>query len=168
MANEAADRAAETGALPRDRGDRGRTPAQLYAYIFGATLVLVGLLGFIADSAFDTGMTRLDGDKLLAFEVNGWHNLVHLLSGALLLAAAPKRSSAKLITLGFGLTYGIVTVIGLIDGQDVLGLFPVNPADNVLHILLTVAAIGASLVSRADDRELYEGGGASPPARAAA
>jgi hypothetical protein len=31
----------------------------------------------------------------------------------------------------------------LIDGKDVLGLIPINPADNVLHILLTVAALAA-------------------------
>jgi hypothetical protein len=43
-----------------------------------------------------------------------------------------------------------VTIIGLIDGHDVLGLFPVNPADNVLHILLTVAAFAAGLAPAAD------------------
>jgi hypothetical protein len=36
-------------------------------------------------------------------------------------------------------------IIGLVDGEDVLGLFPVNPADNVLHIVLTVAAFAAAL-----------------------
>jgi hypothetical protein len=32
-----------------------------------------------------------------------------------------------------------VTIIRLVDGKDVLGLFPGNPADNMLHIVLTVA-----------------------------
>jgi hypothetical protein len=41
-------------------------------------------------------------------------------------------------------------LIGLIDGKDVLGLFPVNPADNVLHILLTVAALAAALAPAPD------------------
>ena len=41
--------------------------------------------------------------------------------------------------------YGVVTLIGLIDGKDVLGLLPVNPADNVLQIVLTVAALAAGL-----------------------
>jgi hypothetical protein len=40
----------------------------------GATLVFVGLLGFIAESAFDTG-SGVDGENLIIFEVNGWHNL---------------------------------------------------------------------------------------------
>ena len=31
------------------------------------------------------------------------------------------------------------------DGADIFGLVPVNPADNILHILLTVAAFAAAL-----------------------
>jgi hypothetical protein len=38
----------------------------------------------------------------------------------------------------------------LIDGTDVLGLLPVNPADNILHILLTVAAFAAALAPGPD------------------
>src|SRR3712207_5565947 len=121
-----------------------KTPAQLYAYLVGAVLVLAGILGFIADSAFDTG-NGIDGDKLLGiFEVNGIHNLVHIGSGLLLLAVAPKRATARAGVLAFGAVYAIVTVIGLIDGEDVLGLLPVNPADNVLHIALTLAAFLAA------------------------
>ena len=59
-----------------------KTPAQLYSLVFGAVLLLVGILGFIANSSFDTG-SGVQGDNLIAFEVNGWHNLVHLASGAL-------------------------------------------------------------------------------------
>ena len=128
-----------------------KTPAQIYAYAVGAVLLLVGLIGFAADSAFDTGQ-GIDGGKLLGiFEVNGIHNLVHLASGLLLLAVAPKRATARAGVIAFGLVYGLVTLIGLIDGEDVLGLIPVNPADNVLHIALTAAALVAGFVSRDDD-----------------
>jgi hypothetical protein len=111
-------------------------------------LLLAGLLGFIADATFDTG-GRLDGDKLVVFEVNGWHNVVHIASGLFLLAMSPKRASARLGAIGFGVVYAIVTIIGLADGNDVLGLIPVNPADNVLHIAISVAGIAAGLVSKA-------------------
>ena len=128
-----------------------KTPAQLFAYLVGAVLVLVGILGFLADSAFDTG-SGIDGDKLLGiFEVNGIHNLVHIASGLLLLAVAPKRATARYGVLAFGAVYAIVTIIGLADGEDVLGLIPVNPADNVLHIALTAAALLAGAVSSDDD-----------------
>ena len=58
----------------------------------------------------------------------------------MLLAASPKRASARAVALGFGLVYGLVAIIGLIDGEDVLGLIPINSADNLLHIAL--AALG--------------------------
>lgn len=138
------------------RGDATRTsdaktPAQIFAYLAGAVLILVGIVGFVVDSTFDTG-SAIDGDKLLGiFEVNGIHNLVHIATGLLLLAVAPKRATAKTGVLAFGVVYGLVTVIGLIDGETVLGLIPVNGADNVLHIALTAAALLAAFASRADD-----------------
>jgi hypothetical protein len=134
------------------RAGDAKTPAQIFAYLAGAVLVLVGIVGFIVDSTFETG-SAINGDKLLGiFEINGIHNIVHIASGLLLLAVAPKRALAKTGVLAFGVIYGIVTVIGLIDGETVLGLIPVNGADNVLHIALTVAALLAAFASRADDR----------------
>jgi hypothetical protein len=124
--------------------DLNRSPARLFCLVVGATLVLVGLLGFIAESAFDTG-AGVDGENLIIFEVNGWHNVVHLLSGVFLLAMSRRHDTARTAALAFGAIYAVVTVIGLIDGKDVLGLFPVNPADNILHILLTIAAFAAGL-----------------------
>lgn len=128
-----------------------KTPAQMFAYLVGAVLVLVGLIGFAVDSTFDTG-SGIDGDKLIVFEVNGIHNLVHIASGLLLLAVAPKRATARYGVIAFGVVYAIVTLIGLIDGETVLGLLPVNPADNVLHIVLTLAALFAGFASSDDDR----------------
>jgi len=130
---------------------RSRTTAQLFCLVIGATLVLVGLLGFLAESKFDTATGgdggALDGENLILFEVNGWHNVVHIASGLLLLAVMSRPAAARAGAIAFGVIYGLVTVIGLVDGKDVLGLIPVNPADNVLHILLTVAALGAGLAS---------------------
>ena len=123
-----------------------RTPAQWYALLIGAVLLLVGILGFVSDGTFDTG-SSIDGDSFLGFEVNGWHNLVHIASGLFLLAMSPRASAAKAGVLAFGLIYGLVTIIGMIDGETVLGLLPVNGADNVLHLALSVIAVAASLAS---------------------
>jgi hypothetical protein len=137
-----------------DRYDLTDSPARLFCLVVGATLVLVGLLGFIAESKFDTSSGgdpgALDGENFIIFEVNGWHNVVHILSGVFLLALMRRHDTARLAALSFGAIYGVVTIIGLIDGHDVLGLFPVNPADNVLHIVLTVAAIAAGLAPARD------------------
>jgi hypothetical protein len=124
--------------------DLSRSPARIFCLVVGATLVLVGLLGFIAESAFETG-SGVQGDDLIVFEVNGWHNVVHIASGLFLLALMRRHHTARLAALSFGAIYAVVTIIGLVDGNDVLGLFPVNAADNILHILLTLAAFAAGL-----------------------
>jgi hypothetical protein len=126
------------------RDELSRSPARLFCLVVGATLVLVGVLGFIAESAFDTG-SGVQGEDFIVLEVNGWHNVVHLLSGLFLLAFMGRHDTARIAALSFGAIYAVVTVIGLIDGEDVIGLFPVNAADNVLHIVLTLAAFAAGL-----------------------
>jgi hypothetical protein len=125
----------------------GRTPAQLYALLIGATLLLAGVVGFFVDSNFDIG-NGIQGDDLVVFEVNGIHNLVHIASGALLLAVAGRPNPARVVAIGFGLVYGLVTVVGLIDGEDVLGLIPVNTADSLLHLAVASIAVISGLMSR--------------------
>ena len=91
---------------------------------------------------------RREGANLILFEVNGIHNIVHLASGALGLALWRNPASARLFALGFGAVYLLVTVLGFAMGTNVLGIIPINAADNVLH--LTIAAVGlvAGLASR--------------------
>ena len=122
------------------------TPAQIYALAIGATLLLVGILGFIADSSFNAG-SDVSGSNLIIFEVNGWHNLVHIASGLVGLALWRSAAGARSFALGFGAVYAIVTVWGFVDGNAVLWLVPVNAADNVLHLLIAGAGIAAGLAS---------------------
>jgi hypothetical protein len=131
--------------------DDQRTPAQWYCLLAGIALLLAGIFGFISDSSFETG-DGIQGDRFLGFEVNAIHNIIHLASGLVLLAASPKRATARAVALGFGLVYGLVAIIGLIDGEDVLGLIPINSADNLLHIALAALGILTGLISRDDDR----------------
>ena len=116
-----------------------RTPAQIYALLFG-------IVGFIVDSSFDTG-SGVQGDELIVFEVNGWHNLVHIASGAVGLALARSRPGARAFALGFGAVYLAVTIWGFVDGNSVLALLPVNTADNFLHLAIALLGLGAGLAS---------------------
>lgn len=136
-------------AHPTSRRTDGRTPAQWYCLLAGAALLGAGLLGFIADASFDTG-DGIDGGSLIGFEVNGIHNLVHIASGAVLLAVFSRRGPAKTVALAFGLVYGLVTIIGIADGEDVLGLIPINTPDNILHVALSGAGILAAIASPGD------------------
>jgi hypothetical protein len=148
--------AGEAGGMAHTNGpatdfDRARTPAQWYCLIAGLALTVAGIAGFFVDSGFDVG-NNVSGGSLLGFEVNGIHNLIHLLTGLLLIFSSRTRASARAVAIAFGVTYGIVAIIGLIDGSDVIGLIPINGADNVLHVLLALLGIVAGLVSRSDDR----------------
>ena len=125
----------------------GRTPAQVYSLLFGAVLLLAGIAGFFVNSGFDIG-TDVQGDNLIAFEVNGWHNLIHIASGLAGLALAKSESGARAFALGFGAVYLLVTAWGLITGDNILfGLAPVNGADNALHAAIALAGIAAGLAS---------------------
>jgi hypothetical protein len=128
------------------------TPAQLYATVLGAVLLIVGIAGFFVNASFGTGSNPA-GDDLILFKVNGWHNLVHIASGLLGLALARNPAGARAFALGFGLVYGVVTVYGLIAGTNVLGLLALNGADNVLHLLIAVAGLAAYAASRTPGHE---------------
>lgn len=128
------------------------TRAQKLALGLGVALALMGLLGFFADATFDTQGSDttpggFQGDGFLGFEVNGWHNLFHLVTGAALMATAGNRRRARTGALVFGALYVLISLIGLIDGDNVLGVLPVNAADNVLHPVLAGLAIWAGLTS---------------------
>jgi hypothetical protein len=123
-----------------------RTPAQLYALLFGAVLLIVGILGFVSDASFGSG-ADVNGSDFIVFEVNAWHNLVHILSGLLGLALWRRADTARLYALGFGGTYLVVTIWGFVAGDQVLWLIPVDAADNVLHLLIAAAGIVAGLAS---------------------
>lgn len=130
----------------------GRTPAQVYSLVFGATLLLAGIVGFFYSAAFGTpGET----DAILGiFEVNGWHNVVHIASGVVGLALAGSAAGARSFALGFGVVYLAVTIWGFAvgDGGEILGFLPVNTEDNFLHLAISLAGIAAGLLS-SDRRE---------------
>ena len=131
-----------------------RSPAQLYALIFGIVLVAAGILGFFYEASFATGDdTLVERDAVLGIlDVNGWHNVVHILSGVVGLAVAGSYSNARLYALGFGAVYIVVTILGFIagDGDSILKLIPVNTEDNILHLLIGVAGIGAGMATPAE------------------
>ena len=107
---------------------------QKAAKIFGIVFILIGVLGFVEQLA--------PGGKLLGiFEVGALHNIIHVLSGIVALALAGSMSGAKSFFKIFGIVYGLVTIIGLLGSGSVLGLFMVNGADTVLHIVISVLSL---------------------------
>jgi Domain of unknown function (DUF4383) len=118
------------------------SPARAYALVVGATLVVAGIIGFFYEAEF-TSDESVREPVFGILDVNGWHNVVHIATGALGLLAA--GYAARAYALGLGAVYIVVAVWGFIvgDGDSILSIVPVNTEDNVLHALIGVAGIAA-------------------------
>jgi hypothetical protein len=126
-----------------------RSPAQVFALVIGATLLIAGIVGFFYNASFGTG-DDIERDAVLGIlDVNGWHNVVHIASGAIGLLVVGSYSGARVYALAFGGIYLLVALLGFIagDGEEILNLIPVNTEDNFLHLLIGLAGVGAGLAT---------------------
>jgi hypothetical protein len=119
--------------------------AKRLAIIFGATLVLVGLLGFVPNPIIGR-----DG----LFMTNPAHDLVHMLLGIILIITGTRTESASITTLlSIGGVYALLALLGFAQiGNEghgtLLGMAHINGADNWLHVALAVLLIGSGLAAR--------------------
>jgi hypothetical protein len=127
------------------------SPARLYAVVVGSVLVVAGIAGFFYNGHFGSGSDVFGHDTSVKvfgiLAVNGWHNIVHLVTGALGLLAA--GYAARVYAFGLGIVYIAVAVWGFIigSGDAILTVVPVNTADNVLHLVLGALGVLAGLAS---------------------
>jgi hypothetical protein len=126
-----------------------RSPAQVYALVIGATLVVVGMLGFFYSASFGSGDGTERDAVLGILDVNGWHNLVHIASGVVGLALVGSYDGSRAYALGFGAIYLVLTLLGFSagDGDELFNLIPVNTEDNVLHLLIGLAGLISGLAT---------------------
>lgn len=104
-------------------------------YVIGTVFIALGLLGFV------------NNPILGLFEVDIVHNIVHLLTGVLaLIFASTNASQARGFLLALAGVYGLVTILGFLQGEgELLGIMHVNTADNFLHLLLTITFLAIGL-----------------------
>lgn len=130
-------------------------PAQTYATVAGAALILLGLTGFFYNASFATG-DGLIADRVFGlFYANGYWNLLHLIAGALGLALAPL--APRFYCLGSAvvwLTLAAGGFFGAHGGEPIPamgGRIPAGTANDVLCVLLGVLAL-AALAAAAEKR----------------
>jgi hypothetical protein len=132
------------------------SPARLYALVAGAVLVVAGILGFFYNGHFGSGSDVFGNDTSVkvfgVFAVNGWHNVLHLVTGAIGLIAA--GYAARAYALGLGVLYLALAVWGFVigSGESILSVVPINAADNVFHLVLGVLGLLAGLASEKSSR----------------
>ena len=104
---------------------QGASPARLYATLVGGVLVVAGIIGFFYSSSF--GSSGNVDDVFGILDVNGWHNLVHILTGAIGLLVA--GYAARGYALGLGFVYIVIAIWGFIigSGESILGFIPSTP-----------------------------------------
>ncbi len=110
-----------------DRATAGKTPTQMFALVFGAVYLLVGLLGFINDPI------------LGIFDVNALHNIVHLGVGAAWVFSSRDHATAKVVSLAIGVVYLLVAALGFVATDLTESLLDIGSdfsgtADNFLHL----------------------------------
>ena len=76
----------------------GPSPARLYATAVGAALVVAGIVGFFYSASF--GSPGEVDEVFGVFAVNGWDNVLHILTGALGLLVAGYASRRYALWLG--------------------------------------------------------------------
>jgi len=122
------------------------TPNRIVALVIGIVFTLIGLAGFLVAPGMAKG-------NLLGFDVDLVHNLVHLITGLLGLAAA-YTGWARRYNQIFGIIYIIIGLVGLVypglyfNGR-LLGLMHVNAIGHVLHLIVGIIATAVGF-SRAD------------------
>ena len=127
-----------------------RSPAQRCALLLGLLLVLAGVVGFFYNGTF-TSNERIHDDMLGIFSVNGWGNTLNVALGSWGLAVASSWSGSRAYGYGAGSILIALGVWGFIlgEGQSILSIIPVNTEDNVLHLLIGLAGLGAGLATAA-------------------
>jgi hypothetical protein len=124
----------------RTERTNGKSPAQMFALVFGAVYVLVGLAGFLV-TGFDGFFADSFDEKLIVFSVNPAHNVVHLLIGAAWLGAASRHDTAKTANVGIGAAYLLVFLLGVVGVLEWLAIPSGFSADDGLHLLSGAAAV---------------------------
>ena len=117
-----------------------KTPAQLFALVFGVVYVLVGIVGF-AVTGFDNFAAAKEVEKLILFQINPLHNIVHIAIGALWIGASKTHASAKSTNLLIGVVYGLVALLGFLKVDFAYDLLNLNDADNFLHLASAALAL---------------------------
>lgn len=138
--------------------EQRRSLAQTLAFVFGLTFLLVAVAGFIPGVTtpfehLDVAGLDSEAELLGIFRVSVLQNIVHLLFGLGIVAAARERWSLVYL-LGGGLAYAALAAYGfLIDQNSEANFLPVNTADNLLHTALALGLLGGGLVALARSRK---------------
>lgn len=131
----------------RETATTAWTANRIVTFVIGVVFTLIGLAGFFVSSSMARG-------NLLGFDVDIVHNIVHLVTGLIALAAAFTGWSRRFNQI-FGILYLLIGLAGLIyptfyANGLMFGIMHTNAADHVLHIVVGVVAAAIGFFAKDD------------------
>lgn len=132
-------------------GRAGKTWPELLALTVGAVYLLIGIVGFFI-TGFDNffgnengAVMEHEGESLLGFMINPFHNVVHILIGIAGLALGRSLPGARTYGWLLAIGYGAAFIYGLIAVGEEWDILNLNAADNWLHGLSALAGLVIAL-----------------------
>ena len=125
-------------------GRGAMTWPQMLALAFGAIYLLVGVVGFFI-TGFGNFFAHDTNQTLLGFEINGMHNVVHIVVGVAGLLLGRTLAGARTYGWLLAIGYGAAFVYGLIAINKPWDFLSINAADNVLHLLTAIVGLAIAL-----------------------
>lgn len=130
--------------------------ARTFALVLGLGYVAAGVIGFFA-TGFTGPVVLNTNDAILGFDVNIFHNIVHLAIGGGLVVASRLSDVAVTqgILIGVGLFYVVATLLGFINYMQLISINSSLAADNFLHLFSGATAVIFGLIGvRQTDRSV--------------
>ena len=127
------------------------SPETILTMSIGGLLLAYGLVALLVggnDLGAEFPDGTAEGEAWLGIEGNGWTNLLFMGSGVLLIAGSPRRGAAKSAAFTVGLVLGAASVIAIVDGSDVLGIFAANGGTMAAWGFAAVALLLVALTPR--------------------
>ena len=118
----------------------GRSPAQFFAFAFGAVYLLVGIVGFFV-TGVDHFADKIYSEELIVFALNPLHNIVHVGLGVVWLWAASSHRMSRTINQLLGIVLLLVTILGFIGALKWLAIEGAGEPDNYLHLVTGLLAL---------------------------
>ena len=127
-------------------GSSQRSFAQLGAAVVGVAYLAIGVIGFVV-TGFGS-FVQDTGDGILGFDLNPFHNVVHLtVGGYLLFVSMLNRAAAEGALIGGGAVYLVAAFLGFGNHLQIISISDVSAPDNYLHVASGLAAILIGLIS---------------------
>jgi multisubunit Na+/H+ antiporter MnhG subunit len=99
-----------------------------YAGVVGVLFLLLGVIGFFMEELF--GMIHFDLT----------HNIIHLVFGALGIAAMRTDDNAVRFAKSIGVLYVALGLLGMVS-PNMFGLMHMENAENVIHLIIGVIGL---------------------------